>query len=130
MPHFTGIRATNQYEQRCIKDVWHKSDNEPHCLPLKPYFGHNLGGASILEAAVLAKMIQAQQLPGCDLPDSSKTDLPTGKSSDWRSAEINFAVKASAAFAGFYGAVVLGRCNAMSDKRNLADEQIIKKVNF
>lgn len=93
---------------------------------LKPFFGHNLGGASILEAAILAKIIEAQQIPHNVPPDISKTDLLITKSCDWRTTEINVAVKASAAFAGFYGAVVLGRCNATSSQRDMAYKQKIK----
>ncbi|MGP9802074.1 beta-ketoacyl synthase N-terminal-like domain-containing protein [Rheinheimera sp. NSM] len=123
IPHFTGIRSTNQYERRCLQDVWAKSTKAPYCLPLKPLFGHNLGGSSILEAAILAKIIDAQQLPHNVPQDTSQTDLLFAEICDWRSTEINVAVKASAAFAGFYGAIVLGRCNAKSYQRDIANKQ-------
>lgn len=127
VPHYTGIRSTNQYEQRCLKDVWARGKNEPYCLPLKPFFGHNLGGASILEAAILAKIIEAQQIPHNVPLDTSSTGSLITKSCDWRTTEINVAVKASAAFAGFYGAVVLGRCNATSIQRDVAYKQKTKR---
>ncbi|MCP5015122.1 MAG: hypothetical protein GY938_07535 [Ketobacter sp.] len=130
VPHYTGIRPTNQYELRCIKDVWAKCENEPFCLPLKPFVGHNLGGASILEAAILAKMIEAQQMPRNDAQVTSRIDLLISESSDWVATEINLAVKASAAFAGYYGAVVLGRHNTKSLLRDAAFNQKNKKVNI
>ena len=114
VPHGTGIRSTDQYEQRCLNNVWANREVGPCCLSLKPYVGHNLGGASILEAAILAKTIEAQLLPPVMPKDGSKKELSRTEYGDWRSSEINIAVKASAAFAGFYGAVVLGRSAATS----------------
>lgn len=112
VPHGTGIPPTDQYERRCIRDVWRERDDRPACIPLKPYVGHNLGGASLLEAALLAKAIEAQTMPRIALPDRPRQGLALAASGDWQRSEVRFAVKASAAFAGFYGAVVLGRHNA------------------
>ncbi len=109
VPHGTGIRPTDQYEQRCINQVWGEDSGVPICLPLKPYVGHNLGGASILEAAILAKAIKAQELPKTAKISASARTPQQSLNNEWETSSINIAVKASAAFAGFYGAVVLGR---------------------
>ncbi|MEL7369974.1 MAG: beta-ketoacyl synthase N-terminal-like domain-containing protein [Myxococcota bacterium] len=112
VPHGTGIRPTDQYERRCIHDVWREPDELPACLALKSYVGHNLGGASLLEAAVLIKAIEAQRLPPFASPDRPRQGLSLESEGPWRSADIGLAVKASAAFAGYYGAVVLGRSSS------------------
>lgn len=109
VPHGTGIKTTDQYERRCLSEVWPNSDHAPICMPLKPFFGHNLGGASILEAAILAKSVEAQQVPPVAPLDQPRQGLLLTGPGDWDQKNISIAVKASTAFAGFCGAIVLGR---------------------
>lgn len=109
VPHGTGIRPTDQYERRNISEVWPEQVERPICLALKPFVGHNLGGASILEAAILAKAISEQKLPRAIPTKFSNQDIVFCETYDWVHTEIKLAIKASAAFAGYYGAVVLGQ---------------------
>ncbi|MFF0718275.1 MULTISPECIES: beta-ketoacyl synthase [unclassified Micromonospora] len=104
VPHGTGIRMIDTYEARTIRRLWPDQTRQPVCLPLKPYVGHNLGGSSLLETALLLKAMAERRLPGTPgATPAHGLDLPT----DWTSTHIRYAVKSAVGFGGFYGAIVL-----------------------
>jgi 3-oxoacyl-[acyl-carrier-protein] synthase II len=90
VPHGTGISVIDKYELRTMRDLWPDPAVQPVCVPLKPYVGHNLGGSSLVESALLLKAMRERCLPG-----------------SWEPRAIQLAVKTTAAFGGFYGSVVL-----------------------
>jgi len=90
VPHGTGISVIDRYEVRTIGDLWPDPAVQPVCVPLKPYVGHNLGGSSLVESALLLKAM----CEGC---------VPPG----WGPQAIRLAVKTTAAFGGFYGSIVV-----------------------
>ena len=108
VPHGTGISMIDNYEARTIRDIWPDRRKQPVCLPLKPFVGHNLGGSSLLEAALLLKAMKEQRIPAVRADGSAAVparglDLP----STWSSKVIRHAVKTAVGFGGFHGAIVL-----------------------
>ncbi|QOC91750.1 beta-ketoacyl-[acyl-carrier-protein] synthase family protein [Micromonospora craniellae] len=104
VPHGTGIRMIDNYEARTIRHLWPDRGEQPVCLPLKPYVGHNLGGSSLLETALLLKAMAERRVPAVPATASAHgLDLPAA----WSSTHIRYAVKSAVGFGGFYGAIVL-----------------------
>ncbi|MFI0469628.1 beta-ketoacyl synthase N-terminal-like domain-containing protein [Saccharopolyspora sp. 5N102] len=108
VPHGTGIPMIDKYEARTIRQLWPDRREQPTCLPLKPYVGHNLGGSSLLEAALLLKAMQERRIPAvrADEPAAAPPyglDLPSTSSSK----VVQHAVKTAVGFGGFYGSIVL-----------------------
>lgn len=108
VPHGTGIPVIDNYEARTIRALWPDPAEQPTCLPLKQFVGHNLGGASLLEAALLLKAMKERRIPAVRTVEPGATsayglDLPTA----WSSKVIQHAVKTAVGFGGFYGAIVL-----------------------
>lgn len=106
VPHGTGIRMIDSYEVRTIRALWPDRHAQPVCLPLKPFVGHNLGGSSLLETALLLKAMKERRVPAArayEITGTHGLDLPA----TWSSQVIRHAVKTAAGFGGFYGAIVL-----------------------
>jgi 3-oxoacyl-[acyl-carrier-protein] synthase II len=105
VPHGTGISVIDKYEVRTIRDLWPDPAARPVCVPLKPYVGHNLGGSSLVESALLLKAMCEGCIPAARTPAAEPfgLDLPAG----WEPGPIRLAVKTAAAFGGFYGSIVL-----------------------
>ena len=111
VPHGTGISMIDKYEVRTIRDLWPDPAAQPVCVPLKPYVGHNLGGSSLVESALLLKALCEGWLPAARAPDTTPDpaaeryalDLPTR----WEPRSIHLAAKTTAAFGGFYGSILL-----------------------
>ncbi|TDC85955.1 hypothetical protein E1193_01235 [Micromonospora sp. KC606] len=108
VPHGTGISMIDNYEIRTIRELWPDRRKQPVCLPLKPFVGHNLGGSSLLETALLLKAMKERRVPAVRATEPAVVpahglDLPT----TWSSKVIRHAVKTAVGFGGFYGAIVL-----------------------
>lgn len=108
VPHGTGIPVIDKYEVRTIRQLWPDRRAQPVCLPLKPFVGHNLGGSSLLETALLLKAMKERRVPAVPADEQAVTpahglDLPTA----WSSKVIRHAVKTAVGFGGFYGAIVV-----------------------
>lgn len=108
VPHGTGISMIDKYEARTIRELWPDRRKQPVCLPLKPFVGHNLGGSSLLETALLLKAMRERRIPAvrADEPPAAPAhglDLPAR----WSSRVIRRAIKTAVGFGGFYGSIVL-----------------------
>jgi 3-oxoacyl-[acyl-carrier-protein] synthase II len=108
VPHGTGISMIDKYEVRTIRELWPDRRKQPVCLPLKPFVGHNLGGSSLLETALLLKAMKERRVPAVRAEEPAVVpahglDLPTA----WSSKVIRHAVKTAVGFGGFYGSIVL-----------------------
>jgi 3-oxoacyl-[acyl-carrier-protein] synthase II len=78
----------------------------PSIAALKPFFGNNLGGSGLIETAILLMSMRSDEIP-----PTLNYVKPTGRfalplSSEWEEKEIRIAIKTTAAFGGFYGAIV------------------------
>ena len=51
--HGVGNSIIDRYEARAITDVFGKNFKKPLVTAFKPYVGHNLGGSTLLETAIL-----------------------------------------------------------------------------
>lgn len=107
VPHGTGITVIDTYEARTFRAIWPKSTTQPACLPLKPYVGHNLGGSSLMESALLLKAMTERCIPA--VPDIDSHALPRDLvfPTSWSTTTIRLAVKTAVGFGGFYGSIVL-----------------------
>ncbi|MFE0023802.1 beta-ketoacyl synthase N-terminal-like domain-containing protein [Amycolatopsis sp. NPDC059021] len=108
VPHGTGIPMIDNYEAKTIRELWPDRRAQPVCLPLKPFVGHNLGGSSLLETALLLKAMKERRVPAVRAEDSAAVpahglDLPT----TWSAKVIRHAVKTAVGFGGFYGTIVV-----------------------
>lgn len=109
VPHGVGSPASDAYEAAMLHRVFGGDGALPPVTALKPYFGHNLGGSALLETALLARAIAAGAVPptpGHRTP-YARHPLPVVRS--WERRPIERALKLTCGFAGFYGALVLGR---------------------
>jgi 3-oxoacyl-(acyl-carrier-protein) synthase len=107
VPHGTGISVIDRYEVRTIRDLWPDPAAQPACVPLKPYVGHNLGGSSLVEAALLLKAMCEGCVPAARDGDAAAPFFALDLPAAWTPRPIGLAVKTTAAFGGFYGSVVL-----------------------
>ena len=107
VPHGTGIPVIDRYEVRTIRDLWPDPAAQPVCVPLKPYVGHNLGGCSLVESALLLKAMSESCVPAARAHDAVAAPLGLDLPAGWEPKAIRLAVKTTAAFGGFYGSIVL-----------------------
>lgn len=107
--HGIGTGITDLYEYRQFKKVFGISLDKLMFLALKPYFGHTLGSAALLECAVVIMCMKHSLIPGNmhshPLDDEIKLFLPTESCSK----KIKHVLKTACGFGGFQAACILSK---------------------
>ncbi len=105
-PHGLGSKVGDSYEAMAISNIF--KDKKPYVTAFKPYVGHNLGGAALLETiltiltmtkAVIPRLLNTECLIYESELNYAKADTPIKKN--------NTALKISYGFGGFDAAIVL-----------------------
>ncbi len=109
VPHGVGTRIYDNYEARSLNQVFSKFKKNFLATALKPYFGHVLGGSTILETAVLLLMLQHQVvLPTLNVSMGNSTGIKSKiclKRVD--NMKLKYVLKSCTAFAGFNSSIVI-----------------------
>lgn len=103
--HGVGIPANDYYESKAICDTF--TDKQISVTALKPYVGHNLGGCTLLELAILCLMMEkAISIPVLNTKQlDPKITINLVK--EQKDIHAKTVLKISSAFAGYDAAVVL-----------------------
>lgn len=108
VPHGTGIPLVDKYEARTAQQLWPNPAHRPVCLPLKQFVGHNLGGSSLLETALLLRLMHERRVPAVRRPESDAgVRLGLALPATWSRTPIRYAVKSAVGFGGYYGSIVM-----------------------
>ncbi len=110
IPHGVGLKISDRYEANALNTIFGSKNKCPIFSAFKPYIGHNLGGSSLLETAILLLAMKHKLLPSTLNCDEISRNVPIGILRDKAlHMRINTALKTSAAFAGFDAAIILKR---------------------
>jgi 3-oxoacyl-(acyl-carrier-protein) synthase len=106
VPHGVAMPVTDAYEAKAITNVLGKNPRKPFITAFKPYLGHCLGSAALLETVLLLLSLENNVIPptlNCRIPDKglniSLVDKLIRK-------KLNIAMKIACGFAGFNGAAI------------------------
>ncbi|MDD5079221.1 MAG: beta-ketoacyl synthase N-terminal-like domain-containing protein [Candidatus Omnitrophica bacterium] len=108
-PHGVGSHVTDLYESKAITDIFGKNSKSPLITTFKPYIGHNLGGSTLLETAILLlSMSNNKILPTLNyhLPDARTNIYLVDTLIDQK---ITTTMKICCAFAGYNAAAIFRR---------------------
>ena len=105
-PHGVGSGPIDYYESKAITDIFGKNPTKPLITAFKPYVGHNLGGAALLETIILLLCLDNNTV----LPTLNYNN-PDGKFNislvkEKINKKISLAMKSCCAFAGYNAATV------------------------
>jgi 3-oxoacyl-[acyl-carrier-protein] synthase II len=107
VPHGIGTTVTDEYEARAIAGIFGIKSERPFVTALKPYIGHTLGSAAMLETVIMLMAMEKGTVPATLNSTQPDDRLPV---SMLRTAASGAAIKASlktaCGFAGFDGACV------------------------
>lgn len=110
-PHGVGSQPIDYYESKAITDIFGKRFERPFVTTFKPYVGHNLGGSSLLEAAILILSLANDTIPAtlnCENPDP-KFNISLVRESV--KTKLKTVLKTCCAFAGFNAAAIFRKVN-------------------
>lgn len=103
--HGVGVKITDSYELKAFRNVFNNS--KAVFTALKPYFGHNLGGSSIMELVMLLKVLKNNAVPkilnleGGDFMEKLNFVLEN------LSKKIKYIMKTSTGFAGYDASLII-----------------------
>ncbi len=102
--HGVGNAASDYYEAKAISDVF--TTQKPYVTALKPFVGHNLGGSTLIELAVLLLSLENKIIPPIlntrDLTTKFKLNFVT----EQKEGNVHFFMKTCCAFAGYNAAAI------------------------
>ena len=104
--HGVGNRVIDAYEAKAISDELSFHNESPPVTAIKPYVGHNLGGAALLETSVALMAMQNSIVPS--VINSTSIDKKMGINVVLRSfsKELKNVLKICCGFAGFNSAAI------------------------
>jgi len=114
--HGVGTNASDFYEEESFLKLFkNRKLKKPMINALKPYFGHSLGGSSLLELAI--SLISLEK--GVILPIINTEEVDSALSSNFvidkiRMAPIKNILKTCCGFGGYNGAVVFQKAKDLS----------------
>jgi len=112
VPHGVGTNITDRYEAQAICGIFGKNTRKPIITALKPYIGHTLGSAAILETAIMLIGLKNKTIPAtlnCENMDASIGIKVLKESANSENSKI--AIKTACGFAGFNAACVFRKVN-------------------
>lgn len=83
---------------------------------LKPYFGHTLGAAGVIETILCKRQIENNILFGVPGFETLGVSYPLNISAKHRPIELGYCLKTASGFGGCNGAIVLGKENSDRDR--------------
>lgn len=105
--HGVGTPSSDYYEAKAIENIF--SNSNPPVTAIKPYIGHNLGGSTLMELAIILLCMQEDIVPKvlntCEL--NPKFNLNLVKEQGRYSPET--VLKICCAFAGYNAATIFRR---------------------
>jgi 3-oxoacyl-(acyl-carrier-protein) synthase len=104
--HGVGNKVIDAYEARAIYDVFGSHDKGPPVTAFKPYIGHTLGGAALLETAISLLAMQNNIIP--PVLNSTLIDKKKGINIVRKTLvkEIKKVLRICCGFAGFNSAAI------------------------
>ena len=106
--HGAGTITSDYYEARAIERVFGKSSKIP-VTALKPYVGHNLGGCTLIELAILLISMQNNYIPPILNLDESDNKYNLNLVMREEKTKFDTILKICCAFAGYNAAAVFKR---------------------
>jgi 3-oxoacyl-[acyl-carrier-protein] synthase II len=103
--HGVGTSLSDRYEAKSIRENFGRAQDAPLVTGLKQYIGHNLGGAALLESAILLLMMEKGRilpLLNCNYPVIESINI----AKNIIDKPIGASLKICSAFAGYNGAVI------------------------
>jgi 3-oxoacyl-[acyl-carrier-protein] synthase II len=103
--HGVGTKANDYYEVLGIKDIF--KELNPPVTALKPYVGHNLGGSTLIELAILLLGMKNNFIPPILNTEETEYDIDLVRQE--RRQGLNIVLKTCSAFAGYNAASIFRR---------------------
>jgi 3-oxoacyl-[acyl-carrier-protein] synthase II len=105
-PHGVGSSPIDYYESKAITDIFGADQTKPFITAFKPYVGHNLGGAALLETIVLLLCIKNNTILPTLNYNNSDPRFNISLVNKTTEKIISLAMKSCCAFAGYNAAAV------------------------
>jgi 3-oxoacyl-[acyl-carrier-protein] synthase II len=105
--HGVGTPSSDYYEAKAITDVFGKS--RVPVTALKPYVGHNLGGSTLIELALLLLSLENKTTPRIKNTENPNVDLGLNLITKEEKTNSKIFMKTCCAFAGFNAASIFRR---------------------
>jgi 3-oxoacyl-(acyl-carrier-protein) synthase len=104
--HGVGTSIIDYYEAKAITDIFGLNFKKPLVTAFKPYIGHNLGGSTLAETAILLLALENNLIP--PVLNTKEVDRRFNISlvKEKISKEIKTVLKISCAFAGYNAATI------------------------
>ena len=102
--HGTGTPASDYYEAKAIMDVF--GNSKVPVTAFKPYVGHNLGGSTLVELAILLLALENQVIPPVMNTMDTDPRVNIDLVRDERKVKLSTVLKLCCAFAGNNAATV------------------------
>lgn len=104
--HGVGMRASDYYEAKSIVGVFGAATQVP-ITALKPYIGHNLGGCTLIELAILLLSMERKYILPIMNTNNSDIDFKLNFVTKGQERQLKIVLKICCAFAGYNAAVIL-----------------------
>lgn len=108
VPHGVGTLIADAYEAKSISSLLDKNQKQPTITALKPYVGHNLGSAALLEI-VLSLLIMKHQIVLPTLNYEADENIKIQLLKKIEPMNVDTILKTACAFAGFNAAAIFKR---------------------
>jgi 3-oxoacyl-(acyl-carrier-protein) synthase len=112
VPHGTGTAASDGYEALVLHRLFAALPRWPSVAAWKPLFGHNLGGSALLESALLLAAMERGAIPPTLGHQQAMVRHPIPLTGAWSQRRVDYALKLTCGFAGYFGAAVFARPTA------------------
>ncbi len=110
VPHGVGTSITDRYEAMALSGIFGKNSDRPIVTAFKPYVGHTLGSAALLETAIMLLGLDDNVVPPTLNYEHSDNSLGIKVLKNMVSADdVDIAIKSACGFAGYNGACVFKR---------------------
>ena len=103
-PHGVGMRVTDIYEARTIKNIF--GQRKPFISAFKPLVGHNLGGSALLETVISLISMKNGVIPGTLNCKGVKENFDIDLVLENKQMKFKTIAKMACGFAGFSGVTI------------------------
>lgn len=107
VPHGVGTKITDAYEAKAICEVFREENRKPVITALKPFIGHTLGSAALLETAIMLIGLKNRKIPPTLNCENVDTKLGIEILKKMKNTEnVKIMMKTACGFAGYDAACI------------------------
>lgn len=106
IPHGVGTKIIDRYEYEALDSIFVRNGGKPMISAFKPYVGHCLGGANLLEVALLLMCLRKNLLLPILNSENNSTNGSLNFVRKLTEAPLNCVLKTCTSFAGFNASTI------------------------